>query len=136
MELTLIRKYNALGTNGSIFIGADFIFNTIELPWKENQKSISCIPEGRYKIEKRYNAKFKWHFILNDVLNRSYILIHPANDALKELRGCIAPVSFIKGIGKGYGSRKALDKLISIVFPVIDKKITIYLTITSENNKV
>lgn len=131
MELVLIRKYDALGTNGSIYIGNDFICHTIELPWKENQKGISCVPEGRYKIEKRFSTKFKWHFILQDVLNRSYILIHPANDALKELRGCIAPISFIKGIGKGYGSRKALDKLITILNPFINKKIKIYLTIKS-----
>lgn len=132
MELTLIRKYDSLGTNGSIYNGEEFICHTIELPWKENQKSISCIPEGRYEIVKRFNSKFKWHFILIGVLNRSYILIHPANDALKELKGCIAPVSILSAAGKGFESKKALKKLISIVYPLLENKLKVYLTIKSD----
>jgi hypothetical protein len=81
MELMLIRKYDKLGTNGTLYKGDDIICHTIELPWKENQKMISCIPEGRYEMVKRYNDKFKWHFILMNVPNRAFILIHPATMA-------------------------------------------------------
>lgn len=35
------------------------------------------------------------------VAGRSFILIPPANDAQKELRGCIAPVSILTAEGKG-----------------------------------
>lgn len=134
MELLLIRKHNALGTNGIIYNGNEIICYTIELPWNANKKSISCIPEGRYEIVKRYNAKFKWHFILLNVPNRSFILIHPANDALKELRGCIAPVSVLVSPGKGFESLKALSKLIAIIFPLLDQNQKVYLTIKSNLN--
>ena len=133
MELMLIRKYDKLGTNGTLYKGDDIICHTIELPWKENQKMISCIPEGRYEMVKRYNDKFKWHFILMNVPNRAFILIHPANDALKELKGCIAPVTFLASAGKGYESKSALKKIISIAFPRLEKQEKIYLTIKSKN---
>jgi hypothetical protein len=132
MELILIRNYNDLGTNGSIYNEDEFICHTIELPWRENQKGISCIPEGRYEIAKRFNSKFKWHFILINVPNRTFILIHPANDALKELKGCIAPVSILSAAGKGFESKKALKKLISIVYPLLENKLKVYLTIKSD----
>ena len=134
MELLLIRTYDVLGTNGTVYNGEKSICHTIELPWKENQKRISCIPEGRYEIVKRYSAKFKWHFILINVPNRAYILIHPANDALKELKGCIAPVSILGAAGKGCESKKALTSLISIIYPLLDQKEKIYLTIKSKPN--
>jgi hypothetical protein len=49
------------------------------------------------------------------------ILIHPANDAKKELLGCIAPVTFRTGIANGSLSRKALEKLKTLVFPVLER---------------
>jgi hypothetical protein len=134
MELLLIRTYDVLGTNGTVYNCEKSICHTIELPWKENQKMISCIPEGRYEIVKRYNTKFKWHFIVMNVPNRSFILIHPANDALKELKGCIAPVLVLAAAGKGYESKKALKSLISIIYPLLNQKEKIYLTIKSKPN--
>lgn len=62
---------------------------TLELPDKENQKRISCIPEGEYEVVKRNSAKYGDHFHIKDVIGRSYILIHNANYA-RQLKGCIA----------------------------------------------
>jgi hypothetical protein len=67
------------------------------------------------------------------VNDRELILIHPANDALKELRGCIAPVSILTGPGKGILSRNAFQKLVSIVFEA-QQKTTVFLTIQSKAN--
>ncbi len=61
MELVLEREYFSSGTNGILFYNGDEICKTIELPWLENQRRISCIPEGTYVIKKRYSPKFKWH---------------------------------------------------------------------------
>jgi hypothetical protein len=66
------------------------------------------------------------------VPKRSFILIHPANHALKELKGCIAPVSILVAAGKGFESKKALTSLISIIYPLLDQKEKIYLTIKSK----
>lgn len=62
--------------------------HTLELPWKDNQQNISCIPEGEYKVEKRFSKKFKSHFHITNVEGRSYILIHPGN-YYTDIRGCV-----------------------------------------------
>jgi hypothetical protein len=122
MELKLIRAYFDHGTNGMLMKDGVVLCRTIELPWKENEQGISCIPEGKYLIQKRYSEHLGWHLIVKDVPHRDLILIHPANDALKELKGCIAPVSLITGEGKGSDSRVAMAKVISLVYPVIEKE--------------
>jgi hypothetical protein len=112
MELELIRKYYPEGTTGKIFCQDRFLAYSIELPWKDNHTRVSCIPEGRYRVIKRYNAHFKEHFEVMDVPDRKDILIHPANDALLELKGCIAPVSILMGENRGYRSREALTRIL------------------------
>ena len=62
---------------------------TLELPDKDNQSRISCIPEGTYTVVKRNSAKYGDHFHIKDVPNRSYILVHNANYK-RQLLGCIA----------------------------------------------
>ena len=84
-----------------------------------------------YELRKRYTPKHNWHLILADVPNRQLILIHAANDAIKELLGCIAPVSVLTAEGKGLESRKALKKITAIVFHVIDQKKQVFITIKS-----
>ena len=130
MELELIRSYHPNGTNGTIYYKGKLQCNCIELPWLNNQHQVSCIPEGRYELEKIYNEKFKWHFIVKNVPGREAILVHPANSALKELKGCIAPVSKITGEGLGIHSKDALMKLFMITDSVPEKE-TIFLNIKS-----
>ena len=129
----LHRAYFKEGTNGTLFNSVKFLCHTIELPWNDNKRSVSCIPEGRYEIEPRFSKRFKHHLILKDVKGRSFILLHPANDALKELQGCIAPVTYLSGIGKGIYSKNAMQKLLSLVYQAKDRKETILLTIKSQN---
>ncbi|MBS3992539.1 MAG: hypothetical protein KGZ87_02365 [Bacteroidetes bacterium] len=112
MIVVLQRTYYQNGTHGTIFVNGEEVCHTIELPWLNNKRQVSCIPEGSYMLRKRYNQKFKWHLALEAVKGRSGILIHPANDAKKELLGCIAPVLYHTGIGKGVYSRKSLDLLL------------------------
>lgn len=133
MELTLYRAYFKEGTNGTLFSSETFLCHTIELPWKNNKRNISCIPEGTYEIEPRFSKRFKHHLILKGVNDRSYILFHPANNALKDLQGCIAPVTYLSGIGKGIYSKNAMQKLLSLVYQAKDRKETILLTIKSQN---
>jgi hypothetical protein len=133
MELVLVRTYHADGTNGKIYANSSFVCYTIELPWKDNLPQHSCIPEGRYELKKRYSTKFGKHLLANYVEGRALILIHPANDALKELRGCIAPVSILSGPGKGILSRNAFEKVISLVYKALQKE-TVFLIIQSKKN--
>jgi hypothetical protein len=129
MVLTLHRTYFTEGTQGIIEWKDKIVCYTIELPWLQNQRQISCVPEGEYVLQKRFSKKYGWHIQLQNVANRDLILFHPANDALKELKGCIAPVTFITGIGKGSMSRKALKKLVQIVFAALQKKEVVRIVI-------
>ena len=129
MVLVLKRTYFPEGTQGVLEWNGTIVCYTIELPWLENQKRISCIPEGEYILHKRFSPKFKWHLHLMNVPGRDLILIHPANDAKKELLGCIAPVSKHTGIGKGSNSRKALEKLKTLVYTVFDRNEEVKISI-------
>lgn len=131
MKLELIRTYFPDGTNGALFLNGIMVCSTIELPYKNNQPRISCIPEGTYELVKRYSPKFKAHFMLSNVPGREYILIHPANNALLELKGCIAPVSFLTGHGKGVDSVKALRLLLQQLYPLLNNGQKLFITIKS-----
>lgn len=129
MKLVLQRRYFSSGTNGILSFDGKEISKTIELPWKDNQRRISCIPEGSYRIRKRFSEKFKWHLEVINVKSRDLILFHSANNALKELQGCIAPVSELTGEGKGIRSRIAFERLKETVFPYLEKGFVLELTI-------
>ncbi len=137
MKLVLHRTYFENATNGTLFCSdkpfgstqGKFLCFTIELPWKSNKRKISCIPEGTYEVVPRYSKKFKHHLILKNVNDRSLILFHPANDALTELKGCIAPVTYLSGVGKGVYSKDAMQKLLSLVYQAEDRKEIVLLTI-------
>jgi hypothetical protein len=131
MVLMLSRTYFPDGTNGILECEGKFICKTIELPWKMNETKVSCIPEGKYFIKKRYSKKFHWHLEINNVENRSLILFHPANNALQELNGCIAPVTKLSGPGLGLMSRKAFSKLKNLVYPILEKNESVVLIIQS-----
>ena len=129
MELELFRTYDPEGTNGELKL---VVCNTIELPWLQNQRNVSCIPEGRYELRKRFIKKFGLHLLVVDVPDRSWILIHPANDAKTQLKGCIAPVTQLIGPGKGNESRLANEKLKALVLEALKQKETVFITIKSK----
>lgn len=127
--LVLQRNYEEEGTNGSIRFQGEHICHTIELPWRNNIRRLSCIPAGRYKlIKKRFHKHGEQIGIMN-VLNREAILIHVANDAQKELMGCIAPVTTLTGPGRGTGSLNALTRLKALVCSLWDMGEEVHLLI-------
>ncbi len=132
MELHLKRIYHSLGTNGSLWFRQQLVCFTIELPWLFNQRNKSCIPEGKYPLKKRYSQRFGWHILIDQVPDRDLILIHPANQAQKELRGCIAPVTSLTGEGIGVNSRKAFTKLKEMIYASIARGENVYLKIQKQ----
>lgn len=135
MELLLIRQYNEKGVSGTLRLNKNRICDTIEPPWRNNQRQISCIPEGRYQLTLRASLRFGWHLLVNNVPGRSLILIHAFNNALKESKGCIAPVKKLTGPGQGTSSRDSLYALMQIVLPVLHNNKPVFLTIKSEKNE-
>lgn len=130
MELTLKRAYHADGVNGKLYHGEQLVCSTIELPWRDNARQVSCIPEGRYELHRRKTETRGWHLEVLHVPLRSGILIHPANNARKELRGCIGPVTDLTGPGTGNFSNKATVELEILVFARLGMGERVYLLIT------
>ena len=74
----------------SLYKGVSQVYDcvSLELAWKDNETNISCIPIGTYKVTPRYSDKYTQHFILEDVPNRKFILIHAGNFNT-DTKGCI-----------------------------------------------
>jgi hypothetical protein len=93
MKATLYRYYQDDNQTLGLFKVSNVkhspIF-TMERPWKNNQKNISCIPIGIYTVTFLSTPRFPGGvYQLQNVPNRSGIDIHAANKA-SELEGCIA----------------------------------------------
>jgi hypothetical protein len=73
------------------------------------------------------NTNGIWKLV--DVPNRTYILIHPVNNAQKEFRGCIAPVTKLSEPGLGLLSRKAFTKLKDLAYKALDNKESVELIV-------
>ena len=91
-------------------------FVTLELPWKNNQQLVSCVPAGKYNIVHRSSLKFKKHFHVLDVNNRHMILIHSGNFNYNT-HGCILVGSTFVDMNKDglldiANSRATLDTLL------------------------
>lgn len=130
MEILIKRAYYPGGTNGNLSINGKPFHHTIELPDLGNQHGISCIPEGRYECVKHHSEHLGDVLMLLNVPHRDMIYIHKANDALKELKGCIAPVMTITGEGKGSDSHDVFDPLLKQAYAEIDSGKKVFITIT------
>jgi len=91
----------------------------LELPNLNNKVEASRIPAGRYWVSKRNSKKFGWHFEINNVPNRTAILMHVGNYHTQIL-GCLLPgVAHIDinkdGIKDVTSSRDTLDQLMKVL---------------------
>lgn len=68
------------GTQGTL-VTEGFNCFSLELPWRDNQQNISCIPAGEYIVKIRQSPRFGKVYWVTKVPNRGYILIHPGNFA-------------------------------------------------------
>lgn len=87
---------------------------TLENPWANNQRNISCIPCGQYLAKRVQSPTFGNTFEASGVPGRSAILFHVGNTA-DDTRGCILPGTYTAGIPGNRlvrQSRKAFDAFI------------------------
>ena len=92
-NLLIIRDtFTSKSVLGKLYCNGEFMAHTLELPWKDNQKGVSCIPHGNYKCRVRYrneSGNYDYvHLLVQDVKDRSYILFHRGNYP-SDSRGCI-----------------------------------------------
>lgn len=112
--ITLRRAYLPFdaGVMGRLIIeGHEFA--TLELPWRQNRISDSCIPEGVYRLRKRRSAvikrstggEFEEGWEVTGVSGRTFIMLHPGNFA-SDTEGCIMPGwSHFWNATEGFGVR-------------------------------
>jgi len=131
MRAVLCRQYYPKQTIGTLTLTDEdsgeevFKCRTIELPDLNNQRRISCIPEGHYDVDPHTSPKFGKCFWVKDVPNRSEILFHSANyvgspnpkNGKPDLLGCIGVGSKVgditgDGIPELLNSKKTLEKLL------------------------
>ena len=90
---------------------------TLELPWLNNEQSISCIPFGFYNCKRIISPSHGDVFEILNVRGRKHILFHKGN-TVKDSLGCILPVSNITVFdGKigGTSSKFAYDRLMNLL---------------------
>ena len=115
INLLLIRDtFTEESIIGRLFINGELFCDTLENPWKNNQRNISCIPDGEYDVRLRLPresaSRDYIHLLVKEVPNRDWILFHRGNTA-KDTSGCIL-------VGQGskhnavQNSRLAMDLLI------------------------
>jgi hypothetical protein len=132
MKVVIKREYGPEQTKGDAAIEQNgfpfFQFKTLELPWKNNQRNISCIPEGAYKAIKHVSPTFGDSIWIKNVPNRSEILVHVGNfvgsdnprTGRPDLRGCIAPGNAFRditgdGIVEVVSSKNTLNKILAML---------------------
>ena len=99
VNLLIIREeFTDNSTIGNLYLNGEWLCDTLELPYRDNQRSISCIPDGDYKVRLRTARESATrdylHLLVEDVKDRSYILFHRGNSS-KDTRGCV-----LVGIGR------------------------------------
>ncbi len=101
MHLNLVRYASgSLSTLGVLAIDGVFACHTLENPWKDNQRSISSIPGGTYRLGlrteggwhgralKKFGPEFHQGMIeVKDVPGRTFILLHWGNRP-RDTDGC------------------------------------------------
>ena len=93
INLLLIRDtFTEESTIGELFLDGERICDTLERPYFNNQRNISCIPEGEYPVRLRLAresaSRDYLHLLVQDVPNRDWILFHRGNYP-KDTSGCI-----------------------------------------------
>ena len=130
INLLILRDtFTDESTIGELFLNGERFCDTLELPYRDNQTSISCIPIGQYKVRLRLPresaTRYYIHLLVQDVKDRSHILFHRGNTA-KDSRGCIL-------VGQGtqqdivYNSTLAMDLLIKEIINLGGKNINLII---------
>ena len=99
------------GTLG-LWLTLGFAAKVIELPWRNNEPNVSCIPEGIYTCVYRHSKKYKRHYHLLDVKGRTWVLTHSGNLAGDTIKGFKTHSAGCILIGKYHGKLHGQDAVL------------------------
>ena len=115
---------------------------TVECPWKNNQRFVSCVPSGEYELDRHSGISYRntWALVGETVshyydskslnnLERYCCVFHVANKA-SELEGCIAVGTWF---GKWDGGLAVIDSAyaMTILRDILDQEEEHQLVITN-----
>ena len=80
--------YTEHGTFGVLMDNGVPFAVTLERPWLNNRRNVSCIPTGKYLCEKYSSKKHPKTYQVKDVADRTGILFHTGN-IMDHSAGCI-----------------------------------------------
>jgi hypothetical protein len=128
-EVYLLRlRTSDQGTEGMLITTDGFQCMTLELPWRNNQSNISCIPPGDYDVKIRISSKFGKTYWVSNVPNRSYVLIHSGNYAGDVSKGFKTHVEGCILLGKTFG-------FLGGQRAILNSRITVYAFMSHMNNE-
>lgn len=88
---------------------------TLELPWKNNEQNVSCIPSGLYICSKIVSPKFGVTYTITEVPDRTNILFHKGNIDV-DTQGCVIvgeQFEYLKYKVAVLNSKKGFDEFMS-----------------------
>jgi len=95
----------------------DVKIRTLELPWRDNANSVSCIPGGLYGLAPVYSRTFGHILAVRNVPERSLVRVHAGNHT-GHTHGCILTgkrTGTFQGRPFIFNSRDALRVIVSNV---------------------
>lgn len=95
---------------------------TMELPWRNNETNISCIPKGIYPLVPVYSNTFGHILWIQNVPGRSLIRIHAGNRP-SHTHGCVLTglaTGTVKGDPFIFNSRDALRLIVNNIQALYD----------------
>jgi hypothetical protein len=121
MEVVHLNRFKSddKQTLGELLFKGKVEAKTLELAWNGNNRRVSCIPIGKYKVVRRVSSKYGKHFHITNVPNRDTILIHNANYHY-QLLGCVAVGKDHEDINKdGYLDVTSSKAIMSYLFKIL-----------------
>ena len=106
------KKKSIKGTLTYVVNGTSKTVATLELPWKDNKKEVSCIDSGYYTNVKQFSAagKLGKRLEIPDVPGRTDIRFHAGNYP-KDTKGCILVGEYSDEPDYIKNSRKTMDAM-------------------------
>lgn len=87
LRLVRVTEHNG-ATLGVLCIDDSPEAVTLEDAWRDNERKISCIPVGRYKLKLHRSPRFGLTYEITNVPERDAILFHAGNTH-KDTHGCV-----------------------------------------------
>ena len=105
MKCVSLRRFASSdqGTFGRIRCNGLVLF-TLELPWRNNARNISCIPTGFYIVRWTFSPRYqRFMYLIGDVPDRDGCRMHSANYAGDPAKGYHSQLNGCVALGEKYG---------------------------------